>query len=116
MKYQDVQNLTDEQIVHRELQLERDMISLRFLHRTQQLEDSSKLGKLRKDIARLRTAQSAREHAQGLHPNTLRDRYRTTFQAASSSVGADASSGFLQGMATRIGVGGDDQDETAPQE
>ena len=115
MKYSDIQGLTDEQLVHRELQIERDLIALRFLHKTQQLEDTSKLGKLRKDIARIRTVQSEREKAQGLAPDALRSQYRSSFKATASSAGADASAGFLQGMATRMGVGGEDED-AAPQE
>ena len=114
MKYAEIKELSDEQLVHKELQLERDMIALRFLHKTQQLEDTSKIGKLRKDIARLRTAQREREASQGLSRDALRNQHRGSFQpgAGAGSI-ADASAGFLQDMASKMGVGGDESQDGA---
>lgn len=95
MKKLDLSNLSDEQLVHRELSLERELVAARFRLHTNQLEDTSKLGKLRRDIARIQTAARARERAQGLNRNTLRDRYSPTFQPAQLG-GASDGGGFLQ--------------------
>lgn len=100
--------LTDEQLVHKELQLERDMIELRFRHRdnNNQLDDTSKLRKIRRDIARLRTAQRARELKAELPKDALRNKYSSTFKAGAAIVsGGTAGGGFLQGIASKIGVG-----------
>lgn len=98
-------SLTDEQLVHKELQLERDMLAASFRLKTGQLDDTAGLGRMRRDIARLRTAQRARELAQGLSKDALRNRYRGTFQpgAAVEASGAPASSGFLKGIVDKIG-------------
>lgn len=95
MKKIDLSNLSDEQLVHRELALERDFVAARFRLHTNQLEDTSKLGKIRRDIARLQTAARSRERAQGLHRNALRDMYTPTFKAGELKASPTAPS-FLQ--------------------
>ncbi|MEL6347092.1 MAG: 50S ribosomal protein L29 [Myxococcota bacterium] len=111
MKYSDLSALSDEQLVHRELQLERDMLELRFRLKTDQLENTSMLNKIRKDIARIRTAQRARERAQGLPKDILRNKHRSSFRpgalAQATAAAAAAGGGFLQGIAEKIGVGDD---------
>ena len=109
MAYADLANLSDEQLVHRELGLERDLVSAKFRLATNQLEDSSQLGKLRKDIARCRTAERSREKEQGLGKNALRAKYSSTFDASAAATSAaqdeGAGSGFLKGVVDKIGGG-----------
>lgn len=105
MKTAEIKQLGDEQLVHRELELERQMVGLTFRQKTGQLEDPSRLGKLRKDIARVRTEERARERAQNLNKDSLRDRYRGSFRAgaaAESAPGSGAGKGFLQGLVDKI--------------
>ncbi len=113
MKYADIQNLSDEQLVHTELGVERKLITARFQLYTNQLEDSSLLKKLRRDIARLQTAARERERGQGLRKNYLRDMYSPTFSAnaqsdaeatadAGAAEGGEVSGGFLQGIVDKI--------------
>ena len=71
MSIADLKNLDDKALVHRELQLERELLDARFRMKTNQLEDTSKLAKIRKGIARARTLQREREIEQSLNPNTL---------------------------------------------
>ena len=78
----DIRTMSDEQLVHAELQLERDLLAATFRLRTGQLEDTSTLGRVRRQIARLRTAQSAREREQGVAKDDLRNRYRATTRGA----------------------------------
>jgi large subunit ribosomal protein L29 len=108
MKSAEIQAFTDEQLVHKELQLERDLIELRFRHRdaNNQLDDTSKLRKIRKDIARLRTAQRSRERSAELPKDALRNSHRGTFKAGAAIVGGGTAGGaFLQGFAAKAGIG-----------
>ncbi|MCP4803741.1 MAG: 50S ribosomal protein L29 [Proteobacteria bacterium] len=106
MNYADLKELSDEQLVHAELSLERTLVTARFQHATNQLADSSQLKKLRRDIARIRTACRTRESEGGLRKNALRDQHATSFQAAAADTsGASAAQGggFLKGIVDKIG-------------
>ena len=109
MNFSEITALTDEQLVHRELALERELVTTKFRLATNQLEDSSRLGKLRKDIARCRTAERGRESDQGLRKNSLRDRFASTFDASAATPETaqdeGAGSGFLKGIVDKIGGG-----------
>lgn len=100
----DLNTLSDEQLVHAELQLERDLLAASFRLRTGQLEDTSSLGRIRKQIARIRTAQRQREVSQGLTTDALRNRFRATFQPAAVAPESKAGGGFLKGMVDKIGT------------
>ena len=103
MQYAKLSELSDEQLVHRELQLEREYIDTSFRKKTGQLEDSSSIGKIRKDIARTRTAQRERERAQNLAANALRDQHRTSFKpGAVSTEGGEGAGGFLKGIVDKV--------------
>ena len=97
MKYNELQSLSDEELVHKELGLERELITARFQLYTNQLDDSSRLKKIRRDIARLQTAARQRELDQGLNKNSLRDRYRSTFLAAGADAGESAEAPAAEG-------------------
>ncbi len=103
MQYAKLNDLSDEALVHRELQLERELVHTRIRQRTGQLDDMSQMGKLRKDIARARTAQRARENDQNLANNALRDRYRTTFKPGAVAKGeGTGAGGFLKGIVDKV--------------
>lgn len=96
-------SLSDEALVHRELQLERDLIHTRIRHRTGQLEDVSQLAKLRKDIARARTVQRGREVDNSLSSNALRDMHRSSFKPSAAAVEDGTSAGgFLKGIVDKV--------------
>lgn len=104
MKYSELNKLSDEQLVHRELQLERDLIAANLRLKTGQLEDTASLGRIRKAIARARTAQRSREKEQGLNSDALRSRFRATFQPSAAAEGdGKAAGGFVQGLVDKIG-------------
>ena len=106
MNAAEIRKFDDQQLVHEELRLEREFIHHRFAHRTGQLDDTSRLPKLRKDIARLRTVQRERELAQGLVVNSLRERYRASFDPDGSAADPDAAEGqakgFLKGIVDKV--------------
>jgi large subunit ribosomal protein L29 len=103
MEYSKLTEMSDEQLVHRELQLEREYIDTSFRKKTGQLEDSSRIGRIRKDIARTRTAQRERERAGDLNPNALRDLHRGSFKAGAVSGGdGEGAGGFLKGIVDKV--------------
>ncbi len=103
MQFAKLNSLSDEALVHRELQLERDLIHTRIRHRTGQLEDVSQLAKLRKDIARARTLQRSREKDNSLSNNALRDMHRSSFKPSTAEAGDGTSSGgFLKGIVDKV--------------
>ena len=58
-----VQDLGDEELIDRLAQAKDDLFKLRFQHVTGQLDNTAKLGHLRKDVARLNTELREREIA-----------------------------------------------------
>lgn len=61
MKGTEVRELTDQEITERIEQLQEERFRLRFRSGTQQLENPILLRTIRRDIARLKTAQRERE-------------------------------------------------------
>lgn len=61
MKAEEVHKLTDEEIGVEIDRLQRRLYDLRTQAVTEKIEDPSQFGKVRKDIARLKTEQRARE-------------------------------------------------------
>ena len=61
MKGNEVRELTDQEIAERIEQLSEERFRLRFRSATQQLENPILLRTIRRDIARLKTAQRERE-------------------------------------------------------
>lgn len=99
----DLKKLDDQALVHAELQLERDLITASFRLRTGQLDDTASIGRVRRDLARSRTLQRQRELDHGLAKDSLRSRYRSTFQpSAAEAEGTGGSGGFLKGFVDKI--------------
>jgi large subunit ribosomal protein L29 len=61
MKGNEIRELTDQEIAERIEQLKEERFRLRFRSATQQLENPILLRTIRRDIARLKTAQRERE-------------------------------------------------------
>jgi ribosomal protein L29 len=97
--------MDDKTLVHRELQLERELMDARFRSKTGQLDDTSKLAKLRKGIARARTAQRDREIEQSLAPNALRDAHCSSFTLGEIGGVEGAAGGFLKGIVDKVTPG-----------
>lgn len=61
MKPADIRELTEDEMREQIAQIQEELFRLRFRAATQPLEDSALIGKLRKDIARLKTVLRERE-------------------------------------------------------
>ncbi|MCE5253536.1 MAG: 50S ribosomal protein L29 [Actinomycetia bacterium] len=66
MKAKDIVELADEELAQRLKQSREELFNLRFQHAAGQLENTSRLREVRRDIARIMTVQSARERARKL--------------------------------------------------
>ena len=55
MKGADVHNMKDDELLERLRQTREEQFSLRFQHATGELENSSRLGEVRRDLARMLT-------------------------------------------------------------
>ncbi|OQX66622.1 MAG: 50S ribosomal protein L29 [Sorangiineae bacterium NIC37A_2] len=65
MKFSDLNERTDKDLIELKSQLEKDLFKGRMKNAVGQLEDTSFLGKTRKDIARIETILSGRKASQG---------------------------------------------------
>ncbi|HFQ81344.1 MAG TPA: 50S ribosomal protein L29 [Desulfobacterales bacterium] len=63
MKMTDIRSLSDEDLVTKGENIAEELFRMKFQHGIRQLEDTSKLKSLRKDIARINTARSERKLA-----------------------------------------------------
>ena len=63
MKYADVKNLSKEKVQEEILKAKKEQLNLRFQRASGQLEKPSRIRELRRDVARLKTAQSAQKNA-----------------------------------------------------
>ena len=63
MKYADVKNLSKEKVQEEILKAKKEQLNLRFQRASGQLEKPSRIRELRRDIARLKTVQSAQARA-----------------------------------------------------
>ena len=98
-------DLSDADLVHKVLQTERDLVTARFKHSLNQLENTAKLGVLRRDIARMRTEARTREVKNGLAKGQLLGTHRATFggkAASSSEAPAAEKGGFLSGIVDKL--------------
>jgi len=99
-----INDYSDEQLVHRMLNVERDLVSSRFKHSMNQLENTATIGSMRKEIARLKTEAGRREREGDLPKNALFDRHANSF-GASGAESASASAekgGFLSGIVDKL--------------
>ena len=63
MKMSDVKGLSKDQLKDEILKLKKEQLNLRFQRASGQLEKPSRIRELRRDVARLKTVQSAQKNA-----------------------------------------------------
>ena len=78
--------LSDESLVHAELQLDRELVSLNFMKKAGTLRNLMSTRDVRKNIARVRTEQRRREIEQGLAKDSLKSQHRSTFVASTTTM------------------------------
>ena len=62
MQSKEVRELSDDELAIKERELKESLFLLRLRHRTNQLESPARLKQTRRDIARIKTVQTARAH------------------------------------------------------
>lgn len=55
MKSSEIRNMSDEELLKKQRELREELSNLSFQHKIRPLEDTSRLSKIRKDIARIET-------------------------------------------------------------
>jgi len=63
MKYSDVKGLSSDQLKEEIVKAKKEQLNLRFQRASGQLEKASRIRELRRDVARLKTAQTAQKNA-----------------------------------------------------
>lgn len=66
MKLHEIKEMTSDELVKRIEEEEKNIVDLRFSHQLKQLNNTSKLGLAKKDIARMKTILSERQRAEKL--------------------------------------------------
>jgi len=94
----DLSALTDEQLVHSELNSQRELAAHQLRHATGKLENNSLLGKARRNIARAKGEIRRRELVADLVNGALRSRHLGTYKPASISAALEAGGTFLKNM------------------
>ena len=65
MKYGEIRDLSDDEIGAKEKELRQELFNLRFRKATGQLDNTARIGLLRRDLARVLTSRREREVAAG---------------------------------------------------
>lgn len=105
MSATEIKNLSDEQLVHGMLSRERDLVTARFAHSMNQLENTASLAVIRKDIARMKSEARAREIVAKLGKGALVSKHRGSFTAQKAGEQAGQSpekGGFLKGIVDKL--------------
>ena len=97
-------DLSDQQLLDRLLERERELVQARFRHSMNQLENTARLGQLRREVARLKTEARSRELAQGLPKDDLVRQHRPSFGASPETAAApsEQKGGFLSGIVDKL--------------
>lgn len=102
----ELQSLSDVDLIHRVLQTERDLVSARFKHSMNQLENTASLREMRRRIATLRTEARRRERDGGLAKGSLLSLHAATFGASAPAEEAPVEKGgFLSGIVDKLSAG-----------
>jgi len=80
----ELKTLSDENLVHAELQMDRELIALNFMKKAGTLRNVMSTRVVRKNIARVRTEQRRREIEQGLATDSLKALHRASFVATAA--------------------------------
>ena len=101
----EIRQMTDEALTHQLFDVERQLLAARFQHSMGTLENTSQIGSLRKQMARMKGEARSREIAQGLRKGTLIQSHRSSY-AGGGDVTPVASGGeeggFLQGIVDKL--------------
>ena len=100
MKMQEVKELSDQELVHKELELDRQLVDVRLKKSLGVEMDISIFAKIRKDIARLQTEQTFRCKQQGLAKNALKALHRKSFVYTQEE--KEESGDFLTSVADKL--------------
>lgn len=105
MSSKELRAMSDKELVHHELQTERDLAVASLKLRGSTLENTASVRQMRRAVARARTIQREREREQGLAKDHLLHLHRQDFKPGEGG-GEQAEGGFLSGVSERFGLEG----------
>jgi ribosomal protein L29 len=97
MAQEDFAALDDATLVAKLEQQHHDLVRAQFAHSMGRLENTSKLGGMRDNVARIETELRRREIASGLAKNSLRGKHRAGVRGTGVA-SEESSKGFLAGV------------------
>lgn len=98
-----IQSMTDASLGQRLAEIERELVRKRFQHSMGQLENTSTLRTLRKEVARIKTEAGRREREQDLPRESLLVKNRSVAQNAAPNASEESSEGgFLKGIVDKL--------------
>ena len=100
----EIRQMTDEALTHQLFDLERQLVAIRFQHSMGSLENTSQIGSLRKQMARMKGEARSREIAQGLGKGALIQSHRSSYSVGESTAAETGGEegGFLQGIVDKL--------------
>lgn len=101
----EIRQLTDEALTHQMFDVERQLLTARFQHSMGTLENTSQIGALRKQMARMKGEARSRELAQGLRKGALIQSHRSSYSGGGEVTAASSATeegGFLQGIVDKL--------------
>jgi large subunit ribosomal protein L29 len=99
---QELRDMDDQQLVHRILDSERELVNAKFQNKLGQLENTASMKVVRRGIARMRTLVRERERSQELKLDSLIHEHRQSYKYdATASAGGDEG-GFLSGIVDKL--------------
>ncbi len=96
-----VVQLSDQDLVNKYHQVQRELVRARFKHSSNQLENTASLRELRRTIARIKTEARRREIERGLPKNGLFASIRPVSEQGEATA-QQTGGGFLQGIVDKI--------------
>jgi ribosomal protein L29 len=96
--------MTDVELIHTLMDTERELVGVRMRHSMNQLENTSTLAVLRKNIAQMHTEARRRELEQGMKKDTLLHTHRQTYSSDTAAAAEDGAEkgGFLSGIVDKL--------------
>ena len=99
---QELRDLSDQQLVHRILDSERDLVETQLSNKMGHLENTASLKDIRRGIARMRTLVGERERAQSLKKDALLHEHRQSYTYTSAAAAGGDQAGFLSGIVDKL--------------
>lgn len=98
MDFSEINTLSDEALVHREMAWQDELTSALLRHRLGKLVNTASLRVVRRSVARAQTVMTNREREAGLSLGSLKEKYRSSYVRPQPAVGGGEGTEFLKSL------------------